>query len=76
MRSHWSFRNLLHRVPDMAFREAESRFRTGHAAYSLSIRRRLGLKLLRSWTSIAGRHRGQAQAGRLEPSLSDRMLPN
>ena len=48
MRSHWSVGNRLHRVPDMAFREGESRFRTGRAAHNLSIRRRLDLKLLRS----------------------------
>ena len=48
MRSHWSFRNRPYCVPGMAFREGECRFRTGYAAYNLSIRRRLDLKLLRS----------------------------
>ena len=48
MRSHWSVGNRLHRVPGKAFREGESRFHTGRAAHSLSILRRLDLKLLRS----------------------------
>ena len=43
-----SVRNHPHRVPDMAFREGENCFLTGHAAHNLSIRRRLDLKLLRS----------------------------
>ena len=48
MRSHWSVGNRPYCVPDMTFREAESRFRTGHAAHNLSIRRRLDLKMLQS----------------------------
>jgi hypothetical protein len=48
----------------MAFREDESRIRTGHAAHNLSILRRMALNLLRRKTtakgSIAVRHK---QAG-------------
>ena len=48
MRSHWSVRNHPHRVPDMAFREGESYFRTGLAAHNLPIQRCPDLKLLHS----------------------------
>ena len=40
MRSHWGIENALHWVLDMAFREDESRIRTGHAAHNLSLLRR------------------------------------
>ena len=35
VRSHWGIENSLHWVLDMAFREDESRIRTGHAAHNL-----------------------------------------
>ena len=40
VRSHWGIENSLHWVLDMAFREDESRIRTGHAAHNMSIRRK------------------------------------
>ena len=54
MRSHWGVENRLHWVLDMAFREDESRIRTGHAARNLSILRRLALNLLRRESTAKG----------------------
>ena len=54
VRSHWGVENRLHWVLDMAFREDESRIRTGHAAHNLSILRRLALNLLRRETTAKG----------------------
>ena len=54
VRSHWGVENALHWVLDMAFREDESRIRTGHAAHNMSILRRLALNLLRRETTAKG----------------------
>ena len=54
VRSHWGIENALHWVLDMAFREDESRIRTGHAAHNMSILRRLALNLLRRETTAKG----------------------
>ena len=54
VRSPWGIENSLHWVLDTAFREDESRIRTGHAAHNMSIRRRLALNLLRRETSAKG----------------------
>ena len=54
VRSHWGIENRLHWVLDMAFREDESRIRTGHAAHNMSILRRLALNLLRRETTAKG----------------------
>ena len=54
VRSHWGIENALHWVLDMAFREDESRIRTGHAAHNLSILRRMALNLLRRETTAKG----------------------
>ncbi|MCY3659000.1 MAG: ISAs1 family transposase [Caldilineaceae bacterium] len=54
VRSHWGIENSLHWVLDMAFREDESRIRTGHAAHNLSILRRMALNLLRRETTAKG----------------------
>ena len=54
VRSHWGVENRLHWVLDMAFREDESRIRTGHAAHNMSILRRLALNLLRRETTAKG----------------------
>lgn len=47
IRAHWAIENQLHWVLDIAFREDESRVRTGHAAQNLAVVRRLALNLLR-----------------------------
>jgi predicted transposase YbfD/YdcC len=47
VRGHWGIENRLHWVLDIAFREAESRVRHGHASQNLAVLRRLALNLLR-----------------------------
>jgi len=47
VRAHWAIENQLHWVLDIAFREDESRVRTGYAAQNLAVLRRLALNLLR-----------------------------
>ena len=54
VRRHWGIENALHWVLDMAFREDESRIRTGHAACNMSILLRLALNLLRRATTAKG----------------------
>ena len=58
VRSHWGIANSLHGVLDMAFREDESRIRTGHAAHNMSLRRRLALNLLRRETTAKRKQAG------------------
>ncbi|MBI4498176.1 MAG: transposase, partial [Chloroflexi bacterium] len=43
----WGIENGEHWVLDIAFREDESRVRSGHAAQNLAVLRRLALHLLR-----------------------------
>lgn len=47
VRAHWGIENGEHWVLDIAFREDESRVRSGHAAQNLAVLRRLALNLLR-----------------------------
>ena len=47
VRSHWGIENGLHWVLDMAFREDESRTRTGASAQNLALLRKLALNLIR-----------------------------
>jgi predicted transposase YbfD/YdcC len=46
VRAHWGIENSLHWTLDVAFREDESRVRTGHAAHNLALLRRIALTLL------------------------------
>jgi len=51
VRRHWHVENKLHWTLDVAFKEDQSRVRTGHAAQNLGIVRRLALSLLKQETS-------------------------
>jgi predicted transposase YbfD/YdcC len=51
VRAHWGIENGLHWVLDVAFREDESRVRTGHAAENLALLRKLALTLLKRETT-------------------------
>lgn len=48
IRSHWSVENSLHWVLDIAFREDESRIRTGNAQENMALLRKLTLNLLKN----------------------------
>ena len=64
VRSHWHIENKLHWVLDVAFREDESRIRTGHAAQNMAVVRRLALNLLKQEpTSSAGIKNRRLRAG-------------
>ena len=47
IRSHWGIENGVHWVLDIAFREDESRIRTGHADHNLAVLRHFALNILR-----------------------------
>jgi predicted transposase YbfD/YdcC len=52
IRSHWGIENSLHWVLDVAFREDESRIRSGYASENFSLIRRLALNLLKRESSV------------------------
>jgi predicted transposase YbfD/YdcC len=51
VRGHWHIENCLHWVLDIAFREDESRVRSGYAAQNLAVLRHIALNLLKQETS-------------------------
>ena len=52
VRRHWGSENRRHWVLDIAFREDESRVRTGHAAENFAVLRHMALPLLRQDRSL------------------------
>ncbi len=52
VRGHWHIENQLHWGLDVAFREDESRIRTGHADVNMAVVRRIALNLLKHDTSV------------------------
>lgn len=52
VRTHWSIENSCHWILDVAFREDDSRVRTGFAAENLGLVRRLALSLLQQEKSL------------------------
>ena len=51
-RTHWSIENEVHWVLDVAFREDDSRVRTGNADQNLALLRRMALNLLKQETTL------------------------
>lgn len=54
VRGHWSIENQQHWVLDMAFREDESRVRSGHGAENVAVIRRIALNLIRQDRATTG----------------------
>ena len=54
VRSHWGIENKVHWVLDIAFREDESRVRSGHAPENLAVLRHIAANILRNNSSFKG----------------------
>jgi len=53
-RSHWGIENKLHWVLDVAFREDDSRIRTGYAAENMAVLRHTAINMLKQDKSVKG----------------------
>lgn len=69
IRRHWGIENGLHWILDVAFREDESRTRSGHAGANLAMVRRVAVALLRA---AAGK--GSVATRRLQAAWDDEYL--
>lgn len=63
VRLHWGIENSVHWVLDMAFREDESRIRTGHAPENMAVLRQIALNLLRKDATKLGVKNKRLKAG-------------
>lgn len=52
VRSHWKIENSLHWILDIAYREDESRIRTGNAQQNFALMRKITLNLLKQDTTV------------------------
>ncbi len=74
-RGLWSVENILHWILDIAFREDDSRIRTGQAAHNRAVLRRLPLNLLSQEPTAKGsiaakrKQAGDPRVGRDENHL-------
>jgi len=59
VRDHWHIENRLHWVLDVAFREDDSRIRTGNAAQNMAVLRHIALNLLKREQSTKRSIRGK-----------------
>jgi len=59
VRGHWGIENGLHWILDVAFREDDSRIRTGHAPTNLGIIRHFALNLIKSDKTKKGGVKGR-----------------
>ena len=69
IRAHWGIENRLHWVLDIAFREDDSRFRTGHGPENFASVRHFALNLLRQEPS-----RGSVAKKRFRAALDEQYL--
>ncbi|AMV27719.1 Transposase DDE domain protein [Gemmata sp. SH-PL17] len=69
IRNHWGIENGLHWVLDVAFREDDSRARTGHAAANLGMLRRVAVSLLKR-----AKTKGSIKTRRMKAGWDDNYL--
>lgn len=69
IRAHWGIENRLHWVLDIAFREDDQRFRSGHGPENFAVVRHFALNLLRRDPT-----RGSIAKKRFRAALDDHFL--